>query len=92
MQMKDELLKRKKEFFLEMLFNREIALFWNFIEKDSIRSKISSFMKIRIISHEIWQVFEFQVSKALMRIIAEMIKNRIKNDVLKLCYEFYRNS
>ncbi len=27
-----------------------------------------------------------------MRTIAEMIKNRIKNDVLKLCYEFYRNS
>ncbi len=26
-----------------------------------------------------------------MRIIAEMIKNRINNDVLKFCYEFYRN-
>jgi hypothetical protein len=53
MQIKDELLKRKKEFLLEMLFNRETALFWDFIEKDSIRSKISSFMKIRIISHEV---------------------------------------
>jgi beta-N-acetylglucosaminidase len=27
MQIKNELLKREKEFFLEMLFNREIALF-----------------------------------------------------------------
>jgi hypothetical protein len=27
MQVKDELLKREKELFLEMLFNREIALF-----------------------------------------------------------------
>ncbi len=54
MQIKNELLKRKKEFFLEMLFNREIAFFWDFIEKDSIRSKVSSFMKIRIISHEVW--------------------------------------
>jgi hypothetical protein len=53
MQIKDELLKRKKKLLLEMLFNREIALFWNFIEKDSIRSKVSSFMKIRIISHEV---------------------------------------
>jgi hypothetical protein len=59
MQIKDELLKQKKEFFLEMLFNREIALFWDFIEKDSIRSKISSLMKIRIVSHEIWQIFNF---------------------------------
>ncbi len=92
MQIENELLKRKKEFFLEMLFNREIALFWDFIEKDSICSEISSFMKIRIISHEIWQVFEFQIFKALMKIIAEMIKNRIKDDALKFCYESYRNS
>ncbi len=53
MQIKNELLKRKKELLFEMSFNREIALFWNFIEKDSIHSKISSFMKIRIISHEV---------------------------------------
>jgi hypothetical protein len=52
MQKKNELLKRKKKLLFEMLFNREIALFWNFIEKDSIRFEISSFIKIRIISHE----------------------------------------
>jgi hypothetical protein len=27
-----------------------------------------------------------------MKTIAEMIKNRIKNDVLEFCYEFYRNT
>jgi hypothetical protein len=91
MQIENELLKRKKEFFLEMLFNREIALFWNFIEKNSIRFEISSLMKIRIVSHEVWQVFEFQIFKALMKTVAEMIKNRIKNNVLKFCYESYRN-
>jgi beta-N-acetylglucosaminidase len=52
MQIENELLKREKEFFLEMLFNREIAFFWDFIEKDSIRSKITSFMKIRTMFHE----------------------------------------
>ncbi len=92
MQIEDELLKRKKELLLEMLFNREAALFWDFIEKDSIRLEISSFMKIRTISHEAWQVSEFQVFKALMKTIAEMIKNRIKSDVLEFCYESYRNS
>jgi hypothetical protein len=53
MQIENELLKREKEFLFEMLFNRKTALFWDFIEKDSIRSKISSLMKIRIVSHEI---------------------------------------
>ncbi len=91
MQIKKGLLKREKKLLFEMLFNREIAFFWNFIEKNSIRSEISSFMKIRIVSHEIWQVFKFQIFKALMKTIAEIIKNRIKNDVLKFCYEFYRN-
>ncbi len=88
---KNELLKQKKEILLKILFNRETALFWDFIEKNSVRYEVSSFMKIRIVSHEIWQVFEFQVFKALMKTIAEIIKNRIKNDVLKFCYEFYRN-
>jgi hypothetical protein len=92
MQIKDELLKRKKKLLLEMFFNRKIAFFWDFIEKDSIRFEISSFMKIRTISHEAWQVFKFQVFKALMKTIAKMIKNRIKNDALKFCYDFYRNS
>jgi hypothetical protein len=92
MQIKDELLKREKELLFEMLFNREIALFWDFIEKDSVRSKVTSLMKIRTMSHEAWQIFEFQIFKALIEIVAKMIRNRIKNDVLKFCYEFYRNS
>ncbi len=92
MQIKNELLKRKKELLFEMLFNRKTAFFWNFIEKDLIRFEISSLMKTRTISHEVWQVFEFQVFKTLMKTIAEMIKNRIKNRMLKFCYKFYRNS
>ncbi len=92
MQIKNEFLKREKELLLEMLFNRKIPFFWDFIEKDLIRSKITSLMKIRTMSHEAWQIFEFQIFKALIEIVAEMIKNRIKNDVLELCYEFYRNS
>jgi hypothetical protein len=92
MQIKNELLKREKELLFEMLFNREIAFFWDFIEKNSIRSKITSLMKIRTMSHEVWQILEFQIFKTLIEIVAKMIKNRIKNDVLKFCYEFYRNS
>ncbi len=92
MQIKNELLKREREFLLEMLFNREVVFFWDFIEKDSIRSKITSFMKIRIMFHEAWQILEFQISKALIEIVAEMIRDRIKNDVLEFCYESYRNS
>jgi hypothetical protein len=92
MQIKNELLKREKKNFLKMLFNREIAFFWNFIEKDSIRSKITSFMKICTMLHKAWQIFEFQILKALIKIVAEMIKNRIKNDVFEFFYELYRNS
>jgi hypothetical protein len=54
MQIKNELLKREKELLLEMLFNREVVLFWNFIEKDSVRSKVTSLMKIRTVLHEAW--------------------------------------
>jgi hypothetical protein len=92
MQIKDELLKREKELLLEMLFNREVALFWDFIEKDSVRSKVTSFIKIRTMSHEAWQILEFQIFKALTRIVAKMMRDWIKDDVLEFCYELYRNS
>ncbi len=92
MQIENELLKRERELLLEMLFNREVVLFWDFIEKDSVRSKVTSLMKIRTMLHEAWQILEFQILKALTEIVAEMIRDRIKNDVLKSCYEFYRNS
>jgi hypothetical protein len=53
-QIENELLKRKKAFFLKMLFNREIAFSWDFIEKDLVCSKITSFMKICTVFHETW--------------------------------------
>ncbi len=52
MQIKNELLKREKELLLETLFNREVVFFWDFIEKDLVRSKVTSLMKIRTVSHE----------------------------------------
>ncbi len=53
MQIKNELLKREKELLFEMLFNREITFFWDFIEKNSVRSKVTSLMKIRTMFHEV---------------------------------------
>jgi hypothetical protein len=51
-QIKDDLLKRKKEFFLKMLFDREAALFQYLFDKRSIRFEITHFLKIDIVIHK----------------------------------------
>ena len=74
-----------------MLYRRKICLIWKFSKIEKIKSKISSSVKIRTIFHQIWQVSNFQISRALNDVISMMIKKRLRNKVLKLYYNSYRN-
>ena len=43
-------------------------------------------------SHKVWQIFDFPVSKTLKFIVVNMLQKRINVEFLKSCFEFYRNS
>ena len=43
-------------------------------------------------SYKVWQIFDFSVSKILKLIIVNMLQKWISVELLKLCFEFYRNS
>ena len=48
--------------------------------------------KIRTMSHKVWQIFDFSVSKILKFIVVNMLQKRINAELLKSCFESYRNS
>ena len=77
---------------LKLLYWREVVLAWNFNEIDKVKSKIIKNQKIRTMSHKIWQTFDFSVLKVLKFIVVNMLQKRISAELLKSCFELYRNS
>jgi hypothetical protein len=74
-----------------MLYNREVVLAWEFFEMSRIKHEVASSAEIRIISHKAWQSSEFQILKALINVMTDMIKERMQNEILESCHESYRN-
>ena len=87
----EKLSVQKKKLLTEMLYRRKICLIWKFSKIEKIKSKINSSVKIRTIFHQIWQISNFQISRALNDVISMMIKKRLRNKILKSCYNSYRN-
>ena len=88
----NELSDQKKKLLTEMFYRRKTAMSWNFSEIGQIKPEVYLPMKIRIISHKTWQIPEFQIPRFLNDTVAEMIKKRLRNEILKLCFDSYRNS
>jgi hypothetical protein len=87
----DELTKTEKDFFIAMFYNCKTALIWGFFEMKCIRSKVSSFIKLRTIKHKIWQNLYFQVFRVLIDLIVDIMRKKIKSEILKYCHESYKN-
>ena len=43
-------------------------------------------------SHKVWQIFDFLVSKTSKFIVINILQKQISVELLKWCFEFYRNS
>ena len=68
---------QERNLLIEMLYKRKIVLIWNFSEIDKVRSEVMKDQKIRIISHKIWQISDFFVSKVLKFIIIKMLQKKL---------------
>jgi hypothetical protein len=86
------LLKAEKNFLTEILYNRKAALAWDFTYYKRMRPEIISLQKIKTISHEIWQMSNFPIPRALKGKVIKMLNNRIKKGILERSESPYRNS
>jgi hypothetical protein len=74
-----------------MLYNRKTALAWDFTHYKRVRPEMALPQKIKTVPHEIWQIPNFPISRALKKKIIEMLNDRIKRDMLKRSEGPYRN-
>ena len=86
-----ELFLQERELMLKLFYRWEIVLTQKFSEIDKIRSKIMKNQKIRTISHKIWQIVDFSILRTLKFVIVNMLQERINVELLKSCFELYRN-
>ena len=56
-----------------------------------MRSKIMKNQKICIISHKIWQTFDFSVSKVLKFVVIKMLQKKINVNLFEFNFDSYRN-
>ena len=83
--------EQEKELLTEMLYRREACLSWDFSEIGQVRPEVTPPVEIRTIPHKAWQVPGFQIPRSLNDVVAEMIKERLRNKILEPCYGPYRN-
>ena len=66
-----------------MLYNREKALAFDFLEIRKVKPNVAPPQVIKIVKHKAWQVPRFPIPKALHLVVVGMLQERLKNGVLE---------
>jgi hypothetical protein len=85
------LTKEERELFVEMLYNREKALAFDFSYCGMVRREVAPPQVIKTVEHKAWQCPGFPIPKALLLTAIEMLKARIARGVLEYRHRPYRN-
>ena len=85
----DGLIEQEKEVLTKMLYNKEAVLAWDFTEIRKVKRKVALSQKIWTIEHKAWQVPDFQILKALISTVIDMLQEKLKIGVIQTCYGLY---
>ncbi len=58
---------------------------------EKVKRKVAPPKKIRTINHKAWQFSGFQIPKALISTVIDMLQERLKMGVIEPCHGPYRN-
>ena len=83
--------QEEKTLIIEMLFNREAALSWDFSEIGLLKDEVMPPAMIRTVPHTAWQTPSFPIPKSLTGTVAQMLQERVDAGLLEECHGPYRN-
>ena len=86
-----ELWPREQEMLIKMLINHKGAIAFDQTESTKIHKDVTLPIVIKTIPYKAWQEPSFPVPKALLPIVVEMLRERLKHKVLEYCDGLYQN-
>jgi hypothetical protein len=87
----DSLWPKEKELFINVLYNREKALAFDFSHIGKVKPDVAPPQIIKTVEHKAWQVPGFPIPKALLPVVIRMLQERLKNGILEYGDGPYRN-
>ena len=84
-----ELTLEERVVFIEMLYNKEKALVFNFLYCRKVCLEVALLQVIKTIKHKAWQVLGFLVPKALVPIVVEILQERLQSRRLEYYNSLY---
>ena len=82
---------QEKDILVEILYNREGALAWDWEEIGRVHHEVAPPQKIRTIPHTPWQAKNFPVPKALEPVIIDLVKEKLHKNLFERGHGSYRN-
>ena len=88
---REELTEQEHNLLYKMLYNREAGLLFNFKKYSKVWSKVAFLQEIYTIKYQVWQLPRFLVPRALNRVVTNIVKEQLNNNILELYYRLYKN-
>lgn len=82
----------ERQVLIELLYNREAAISFDFKEMGKVRHEVAPPSRIRTVEHKAWQAKNFPIPRALEGEVVKMIGERLGYGVLEYCQSPYRNA
>lgn len=88
---RNNLSEEEMDIFMQIMFNREAALAWDFTECGSVDPIVAPPQVIKVTEHKAWQAGSIPIPKGLEKKVIELLRIRMKRKILEESYASYRN-
>jgi ribonuclease HI len=90
-QVKDTLTPEELDVFLEIMYNREAALAWEFSECGKLDPLVAPPQVIRVVEHKAWQARSIPIPKGCEKDVIKLLRTRLERGILEEGHGPYRN-
>lgn len=82
-QVSESLSDAERDILIQILYNREAALTWDFDECGSLDPIVAPPQILKVVEHSAWQAGSIPIPKGLKKKVVELLKTRIKRKILE---------
>ncbi|KAH7147253.1 hypothetical protein DER46DRAFT_466498, partial [Fusarium sp. MPI-SDFR-AT-0072] len=77
--------------FLEIMYNREAALAWDFMECGQLDLIVAPPQVLKVVPHKAWQARDIPIPKGCEAAVIRLLKERLAQGVLEESHRAYQN-